>query len=97
MRPHDQLQKQQDLHIKKAGLHLVDWLAKALAYLDACLRELPGKRQDIEIYFLVLNENQCAVEFKPQKGKTEPWSDGGGVCGVVMTNVKWPRVGTGGR
>ena len=26
----------------------------------------------------------------------EPWSDGG-VCGVVMTNVKWPRVGTVGR
>ena len=60
----------------------------------ACLRELPGKKQDREIYSLDLN--QCEVEFKPQ-GEGEPWSDSGGVCGVVMTNVKWPRVGTGGR
>ena len=80
MRPHDQLRKEQDLHIKKVGLNLVDWLA-----------------HDLHIYYcLDLNENQCESEFKPQ-GEGEPWSDGGGVRGVVMTNVKWPRVGTDGR
>ena len=80
MRRHDQLQKQQDLHIKKVGLNLVDGLA-----------------HDLHIYYcLDLNKNQCEVEFNPQ-GECAPWSDGGGVCGVVMTNVKWPRVGTVGR
>ena len=53
-----------------------------------------AKTQDREIYCLDLNENQCDVEFNFQ-GEGEPWSDGGGVRGVVMTNVKWPRVGTG--
>ena len=54
---------------KKVGLNLVDWLAQDLHILMIVWESYQAKRQDREIYHLDLNENQCEVEFKPQKGR----------------------------